>query len=284
MGWLRDLPDIRDYTPENELVAPLLAKARIPGPAKKAKVPAKADLREWCPPVEDQGQLGACTAQAGVGMVEYFERRAFGRHVEGSRLFLYKATRNLLKLKGDTGAYLRTTMGALALFGVPPEQYWPYDEKEFDKEPPAFCYAFGQSYRTITYFSLDPAGTSAEQLLGRIREYVAAGIPAMFGFTVYESVDQAAKGGCIPFPAGKERTVGGHAVMAVGYDDGRKIRNAAKGAKETVGAFLIRNSWGEGWGEKGYGWLPYDYVSAGLAADWWTVTKAEWMDTGEFGL
>ena len=98
-------------------------------------------------------------------MIEYYERKSFGRHIDASRLFLYKVTRNLMKQKGDTGAYLRTTMGAMVLFGVPPEAYWPYtDEKEkFDQEPPAFCYAFAQNYQTVKYFRHDPPGTKARR-------------------------------------------------------------------------------------------------------------------------
>jgi C1A family cysteine protease len=282
MGWLPDWPDIRDYTAEHACIAPLLARAHMRAPRKK--LPAKADLREWCPPIEDQGQLGSCTANAGVALVEYFERRASGKHVDASRLFLYKATRNLLKLKGDTGAYLRTTMGALVLFGVPPEQFWPYEEKGFDKEPPAFCYAFAANYNAMSYFSLDPPGTKPAELIERIKTYVAGGVPSMFGFTVYTSIEQAGADGAIPFPGAKEKVAGGHAIVAVGYDDAKKIKNAERGSKQTVGAFLIRNSWGEGWGDAGYGWLPYDYVSAGLAEDWWTLIKAEWVDSGEFGL
>ncbi len=282
MGWLPDWPDIRDYTAEHEQIAPLLARAHMRSPRKK--LPAKADLREWCPPIEDQGQIGSCTANAGVALVEYFEQRAFGKHVDASRLFLYKATRNLLKLKGDTGAYLRTTMGALVLFGVPPEKFWPYAEKDVEKEPPAFCYAFAAKYCAMSYFSLDPPGTKPATLIEKIKTYIAGGVPSMFGFTVYTSIEQAGAGGEIPFPGMKEKVSGGHAIVAVGYDDAKKIKNKERGAKQTVGAFLIRNSWGAGWGEKGYGWLPYDYVAAGLAEDWWTLIKAEWVDSGEFGL
>jgi len=296
MGWLPDYPDFRDYTIEHDTIAPrmkaigesssvkaMLTKVGVVG-RTKAAVPASVDLREWCSPVEDQDKIGSCTAHAGVGMVEYFEKRAFGKHIDASRLFLYKVTRNMLHWTGDTGAFLRTTMGALTVFGVPPEEYWPYKVTGFDKEPPAFCYAFAQNYQAISFYRLDPPGATSAQILKQIRSNLAAGLPLMFGFTVYSSISQAASTGKIPYPMADEKVVGGHAVMAVGYDDSLKIKNAEPGGPETKGAVLLRNSWGTGWGSEGYGWLPYEYVLTGLAEDWWSLIKNEWVDTGAFKL
>lgn len=290
LGWIPDLPDVRDLTVESEKIAAITQRVRgfAASPKKAAAgaaaptAPSTADLRSWCSPVENQGALGSCTANAGVGMVEYFERRAFGKHIDASRLFLYKATRNLLHWTGDTGAYLRTTMKALVLFGVPPEEYWPYNIPSFDVEPSAFCYAFGQSYQAIIYYRLDPPGTSGANLLARIKTRLAAGLPSMFGFTVYASIGQAASTGKIPWPASGEGVLGGHAIMAVGYDDNLTIQNTSPGGTTTKGALLIRNSWGSGWGSAGYGWLPYDYVMKGQATDWWSLIKNEWVDTGAF--
>jgi C1A family cysteine protease len=280
MGWIPDYPDFRDYTEKTEEVKSVMGVTRL---LKKKTLPKSVDLRQWCSPVEDQGLLGSCTAHAGAGIIEYYERKSFGNHIDASRLFLYKVTRNLMKLKGDTGAYLRTTIGAMVLFGVPPEDYWPYtdDEKKFDKEPPAFCYAFAQNYQTIKYYRHDPPETAANTILNRVKTYLVSGHPAMFGFTVYNSIEQADKTGKIPFPSPKEKIEGGHAVAAVGYDDKMKIKNKYAG-EETTGALLIRNSWGKEWGEEGYGWLPYEYALKGLAEDFWSVIKKEWIDTGEF--
>lgn len=283
MGWHRDLPDFRDYTPEHETVAPLLEQTSAPKGEKAPKtLPPAVDLRPWFSPIENQGALGSCTANAVVGLVEYFERRAFGRHIDASRLFLYKATRDLLGWTGDTGAYLRSTMGALALFGVPPEQYWPYVTTRFDLEPTSFCYAFASNYQALQYYRLDPPGTTPALLLARIKANAAAGLPSCFGFTVYSSISQAATTGKIPFPTRGERVLGGHAIDIAGYDDTLKIQNAAPGSPATTGAFLIRNSWGPAWGQAGYGWLPYEYVMQHLATDFWTLIRSEWVNTGLF--
>ena len=294
MGWLPDYPDFRDYTAERDEVSDRLkrlgqtdsvkAMLRKVGVSKQGRgaAPSSVDLREWCSPIEDQDKIGSCTAHAGIGIVEYFERKAFGRHIDASRLFLYKVTRNLLNSTGDTGAFLRTTMEAMVLFGVPPEEYWKYDVSKFDQEPSAFLYAFAQSYQAISYYRLDPPGTTKDALLRQIKTDLAAGLPSMFGFTVYSSISQADTTGKIPYPTSGEKVLGGHAVDAVGYDDKMKIKNANPGAVETKGALLIRNSWGTDWGNEGYGWLPYEYVLNGQAVDWWSLLKNEWVDTGVF--
>ena len=268
MGWQRDLPDIRDYPPENVLAKTSKALKAAP----KSGLPTKKDLSKWCSPIEDQLNIGSCTANAGVGLIEYFENRAFGKHLDASRLFLYKTTRNLLGWTGDTGAWLRTTMQAMVLFGVPPTKYWEYDVSKFDVEPDAFLYAFASSYQAIQYYRLDQPGTGGNKLRDRIKQFIQYGYPSMFGFTVYNFGNAD---GEFEYPDPTDSVKGGHAVIAVGYDDNRRVGNRK-------GAFKIRNSWGTGWGQNGYGWLPYAYVENGLAVDFWSLFKAEYVDTGNF--
>lgn len=279
LGWVPDFPNIKDYTVDKEKVQSMLAKTSVLN--ENASIPPSVDLRKFCSPIENQGELGSCTAHAGVGMIEYFENRAFGKYIDASRLFLYKTTRNLLHWTGDTGAHLRTTMQALVLFGTPPEEYCPYYIPEFDNESGAFCYSFAQNFQAINYVTLDPLGAEKKDVLSGIKNFLSSGLPSMFGFTVYGSISQADSSGKIPYPSGGEKILGGHAVMAVGYDDNITIKNSINNL-ETKGALIIRNSWGTTWGDAGYGYLPYEYVLGGLAIDWWTLIKQEWVDTGQF--
>ena len=134
-GWIPDIPDHRDYTLDHAEIKALISRnKKYMALAKTKALPKSVDLREWCSPIEDQGNLGSCSAHAGVGALEFCEDKNFGKYLDASRLFLYKVTRNLLGITGDQGASLRATMKAMAKFGVPPEKYWPYDIKKFDEE------------------------------------------------------------------------------------------------------------------------------------------------------
>jgi C1A family cysteine protease len=298
-GWLPPLPDLRDFTEEQvditrEIDIPSMVGKLGIAPSAAPTIPDNVDLRKWCSPIENQGSLGSCTAHAAVGVVEYFQRRAFGEHIDGSRLFVYKATRNLMGVTGDTGAWLRNTMGALALCGVPPERYWKYTDKKppvpagvrtFDDEPSAFVYAVADNFEALRYFCHDPLGKNVppDKVLSRVKAFIAAGIPSMFGFFGFPSFGSSKVPGGIPYPCPGEKAQWGHAIVAVGYDDKKKIKNTQCN-KETEGALLIRNSWGTGWGDKGYGWLPYDYVLNKLAVDFWSLLRMEWVSTEQFGL
>ncbi len=286
-GWLPPMPDLRDYTEEQSDIPEMAKKLGISSTKKiRLSLPAKVDLRQWCSPIENQGGLGSCSANAAVGIVEYFEQRAFGKHVEGSRLFVYKATRNLMGVTGDTGAWLRNTMGALALCGIAPEKYWPYTDQtpDFDEEPSSFVYSVADNYEALRYFCHDPLGKNVPpaKVLANVKRFLAAGIPSMFGFFGFPSFNQSDIKGGIPFPCVGEQAQWGHAIVAVGYDDNKKIKNL-KCNKQTKGALLIRNSWGTSWGDKGYGWLPYDYVLNRIALDFWSLIRMEWVGTKQFG-
>ena len=232
-GWLPPLPDMRDYTDAIPEIAKMVKKLRLP--KKKMEIddlPSTVDLRQWCSPIENQKSLGSCTAHAAVGIVEYFQRRAYNKHLEGSRLFVYKVTRNLMQVNGDTGAWLRNTMGALVLGGIPDEKYWPYTDTDpdFDEEPPSFVYAVADNYKAVRFFCHDPLGANlpGKSVLENVKKYLAAGVPSMFGFWGFPSFDATDVKGGIPYPCPDERAQWGHAIVAVGYDDGKKIKNTKK--------------------------------------------------------
>ncbi|MCA9280256.1 MAG: C1 family peptidase [Phycisphaeraceae bacterium] len=307
LGWLPDVPDARDHSKEEldqelksqlgrkasgKAVSKAMAALRMRGSdgsngsggsGAAVTAPPWIDLRlsGWLSPIEDQESLGSCTANAVVSMLEAVRRRLTGEHEDLSRLFLYKITRKLLGWDGDTGAFIRETIKATRTHGVPPEERWPYVISRFDEEPDAFLYSFAANYKATLYARLDLYSNTAWQNLDALRSTLAEGNPVAFGFPVYDSINRPINWqGEVPYPQPGDKQVGGHAVLAVGYDD--KIKIAGSKLDDSKGAIIFQNSWGEEWGDDGFGYLPYDYFLEGLAMDLWTVTSAEWIDTSKF--
>lgn len=303
LGWQPDLPDHRDWSTaqmattaredasrkDSEASPGRAASAGgehfgAPAPTAVAPLPNCVDLRRsgWLPAVEDQRHVGACTAHAVVGAIEAFNNRLGREPIDLSRLFLYKATRNLLGSVGDVGAHIRTTIKALRLFGVPPEEYWPYDPEQFDVEPAAFHYAFGANYKATKFARLDQYDLPPKDVLCEIKRQIAQGQTVAFGFSVFESIKSPRVLGEVPFPEGKTaKLVGGHTVLAVGYDDDLQLPETGRQDLEP-GAIIFQNSWGADWGDEGYGYLPYEYVRKGIALDFWTIFVSDWVGTIEY--
>jgi C1A family cysteine protease len=241
-GWIRDLPDQRDFVYTVE---------------KLRRIPNVVDLRSGCPPVEDQGNLGSCTAQALVGAMEFLENKEGVVFEDFSRLFIYYNERVIQRtVESDSGATLRNGIKTLKKQGVCSEKLWPYKISRFKTRPSKKSYKDALDHTISVYRRI----TSLNDMKGCL----ASGFPFVFGFSVYESFESVAvsRTGIVPMPAAGERLLGGHAVMAVGYDDMTK-------------RFLIRNSWGSEWGMDGYCAMPYEYLAnPNLAADFWTISRA----------
>ncbi len=240
-GWIPDLPDARDRVYQL--------------PKKLGTLPPSADLRPGCPAVYDQGDLGSCTANAIGAAIEFDQIKQNLTPFTPSRLFIYYNERALEgTIDTDSGAQIRDGIKTVASQGACPETMWPYVEESFASRPPAPCYKYARLHPAVQY-------ERVAQDVGQLKACLAAGYPFVFGFTVYESFESGAvaKSGIVPMPAQPEIALGGHAVMAVGYDDG-------------VERFLVRNSWGSGWGVEGYFTMPYEYLTNGdLADDFWVI-------------
>ena len=241
-GWIPDLPDPRDFL---YAAPPEVLKA----------LPPKVDLRSTCPAVYDQGELGSCTANAIGATFEFEQKKQKLLEFVPSRLFIYYNER---KTEGtvnqDSGARIRDGIKSTVSIGVCPETDWPYDISQFMGPPQQVCFQDAVGNRVITYHRVT-------QNLQQMKGCLAAGYPYVFGFTVYESFesDTVAKTGVVPMPGPGESQIGGHAVVAVGYDD-------------TQQRFLVRNSWGVDWGMKGYCTMPYAYLTDhNYATDFWTI-------------
>jgi C1A family cysteine protease len=173
---------------------------------------------------------------------------------------------------GDSGASLRETLKAVAAFGVPTEDYWPYRYATFDATPDAFLVAFAHRFQPLNYVRLDDYGLDGTKTLDQVKRALADGFPVAYGFPVYDSISMSAD---ISLPEANGRLLGGHAVLAVGYDDNHLGKNK--------GSIIFRNSWGPLWGNEGYGYLPYEYVEKQWAVDFWTIFRSDWLNPKNFG-
>jgi len=242
-----DLPDQRDHI--FSAPAPVLTV-----------LPPSVDLQSACPPiVYDQGALGSCTANAIAGALEFDLGKQKLCDFMPSRLFIYYNERKIEgTVDSDSGAMIRDGIKSVAKQGVCTEDLWPYEIDKFTEEPTSACYTAALDNQALSY-------QRVPQNLDQMRGCLANGFPFVFGFTVYESFEsrEVAKTGVVPMPGTGESILGGHAVLAVGYDD------------ETQ-RFRVRNSWGSGWGDGGYFTIPYAYLTKrSLASDFWTISKIE---------
>ncbi|MGZ3699874.1 MAG: C1 family peptidase [Bdellovibrionota bacterium] len=254
-NWIPDLPDQRDLRFAERIMAP-------------AQVPNAVDLRPNCSPVVDQGKIGSCTGNALAGAIEFLELKELREKSAGpevftqakfapvSRLFIYYNERAIEGTTDqDAGAQIRDGVKSLNQTGCCREAIWKYATPQVFKKPSAAAYKEATKHEIAQYLKLGS--------LSEMKQCLATGFPFAFGFTVYESFESpdVAKTGLMPMPSSDERVLGGHAVLAVGYDDSSK-------------QLIVRNSWGTKWGDQGYFRMPYAYVEGKrLAQDFWTIRK-----------
>jgi C1A family cysteine protease len=219
---------------------------------KLVAIPPIVDLRQYCPFVFDQGNLGSCTANAGVAARMMLDKL----NILLSRLFQYYNER---KIEGDigqdNGAQMRDIGKAIQKYGICLDSIWSYKITKFAKTPSVNAYKTATDYKIGSYYAIPD--------LNGIKQFIATNQqPVLIGIDVYSSFESSsvAKTGIIPMPKRNEAKLGGHAIIAVGYDD-------------TKSQVICRNSWGISWGDYGYFYLPYAYFANGYAYDFWVLQK-----------
>lgn len=218
-------------------------------------VPTLVDLQPQCPPIFDQETLGSCTAQAGAALSQFLMKKLGRPWWTPSRLAIYWNARVLENTsKIDSGASLSDTMIVLTKIGSPHESFWWYDINKFAVKP-------NQQVANDAGKHKIKQGLSVAQDLLHMKSCLSEGFPFVFGFCVYDSFESQAvtTTGIMPMPKQTEQMLGGHAVMAIGYDDKKQM-------------FKIHNSWGTRWGLGGYFWMPYEFIANNnYASDFWTA-------------
>lgn len=221
------------------------------------EVPKKIDLRPICPPVFDQGSLGSCSANAGVSA----RMMLSNIRVPLSRLYLYYKERELEgTTKEDSGATMRAVCKALQKYGTCKEICWPYRIEKYAKRPCCIANLAAKKYKICSYKCFDTDEDTDDIM--QIKQYLfATHRPVLIGVQVYDSFESnfTTETGFIPIPdTTKEALLGGHAILVVGFDD-------------NIQSFIIMNSWGKDWGDNGFGYLPYDFVTLKFAFDFWVI-------------
>jgi C1A family cysteine protease len=221
---------------------------------KVASLPQVVDLRSKMPPVYDQGAIGSCTSM-GLGAAYSFVN---GNTFAPSKLFIYYCERFLEHtVSSDSGALIHDGIRSLQTYGVCPESQWPYDISKFTVKPPTSCYQTALKHKAVTVHNIQQDITS-------IKTALASGFPIVVGISVYSSFEsnETAASGIVNMPdINNEELLGGHCVLVCGYDNSRRV-------------WIMRNSWGVDWGDKGYFYLPYEYLlDSSLSSDLWNITK-----------
>ncbi|HYN42070.1 MAG TPA: C1 family peptidase [Thermoanaerobaculia bacterium] len=220
-------------------------------------LPRAVDLRPLCPPVEDRRPLNACSAYA-IGAAIWFDEKRQGQGPPpSSPLFLYWVERARAHTIGTNAPVsLRDGYKAAARHGICSERLWPWKPERFADRPTKACFREAKKSRAVEYHRV-------VRDLDNLRGCLAEGFPFTLGLSVHESFESRAvrETGRVPMPKRGEKTLGGHAVLVVGYE-------------ERCRRFLVRNSWGTRWGQRGYFTLPWNYLlNPDLAWDFWTVRR-----------